>query len=155
MSTPPGDEQGGQDQGGWGTPPPPPGQPPGEGQGWGQPQQPWGQQPEQQPGWQQPGEQWGGPPPAGAPGAPQQTNGLAIGALVASVLGFFCGVGFIIGLILGYMARNQIRSSGGRQGGEGLATAAIIIGWIGVALTVLGLIFVFVVLLGGAMPAQF
>ena len=153
MSTPPGDEQGGQDQGGWGTPPPPPGQPPGQDQGWGQPQQSWGQ-PEQQPGWQQPGEQWGSPPYGGTPGAPQQTNGLAIGALVASVLGFFCGVGFIIGLILGYMARNQIRSSGGQQGGGGLATAAIVIGWIGVALTVLGILFVAVVFTG-AFPAAF
>lgn len=95
--------------------------------------------------------EWGGQPspPAvpgwsGAGGAPPQTNSMAVGALVASILGFFCGVGFVIGLILGYNARKQIRASGGQEGGEGAATAAIVIGWIGVGLMVLGLIVVVV-----------
>lgn len=35
-----------------------------------------------------------------------------------------------IGLILAYVARNDIRRSGGRLGGEGLVKAALIIGWI-------------------------
>jgi hypothetical protein len=59
---------------------------------------------------------------------------------VSSILGFFCGIGFIVGLILGYSARNQIRASAGQQTGEGLATAAIVIGWIGVGLTVLAIV---------------
>lgn len=100
-------------------------------------------------GQQQP---YGAPPPpgggwGGAP-APPPTNGKAIGALVASVLGFFCGVGFIVGLILGYSARKEIQASGGQQGGEGLATAGIVIGWVGVALMVLGIV-VAVVLFAG------
>lgn len=81
---------------------------------------------------------------------------MAVGALVASILGFFCGVGFIIGLVLGYSARNQIRASGGQQSGDGAATAAIVIGWIGVGLMALGLILMvvfglFVVLAPGVM----
>lgn len=97
------------------------------------------------------------PPPAwgGGPAAPPPTNGKATGALVASVLGFFCGVGFVVGLILGYSARNEIRASGGQQGGDQIATAAIVIGWIGVALTVLAivgaiLLFAGLVAVGGA-----
>jgi hypothetical protein len=37
------------------------------------------------------------------------------------------------------MARNEIRESNGTLGGEGLATAGLVLGWIGVGLTVLGL----------------
>jgi hypothetical protein len=85
------------------------------------------------------------PPPAGPP-----TNGMAIGSLIASILGltFFPTIGSIIGLVLGYTARNQIRDSAGTMGGEGLAMAGIILGWIGVGLTVIGvcLVFAFVVL---------
>ena len=111
---------------------------------WQQPAQAWDQP--QQPAWGQPQQ-----PAPGGYGVPPPTNGLAVGALVASILGFFCGVGFIVGLILGYSARGQIRSSAGREGGEGLATAAIVIGWIGVGLIVLGILAV-VAFLGLAMP---
>ena len=75
------------------------------------------------------------PPPA----APENSD-MAIASLIASILGLtlFPAIGSIIGLILGYMARNQIRDSGGTIGGEGLAKAGIIIGWIGVGLTLIG-----------------
>lgn len=75
------------------------------------------------------------------PTAPQQqqTNTMAVISLIASILGLtlFPTVGSIVGLILGYMARKQIRQSGGWMGGEGLAKAGIILGWIGIGLTVL------------------
>lgn len=76
------------------------------------------------------------PPPAAPP-----TNGMAVGSLIASILGLtlFPTIGSIIGLILGYMARNQIRESEETMSGEGLATAGIIMGWIGVALAVIGI----------------
>jgi len=54
------------------------------------------------------------PPSAG-------TNGLAIGSLVLSLLGLFCGIGSIVGVILGFIARGQIKRTG--QGGNGLAVA--------------------------------
>ena len=75
-------------------------------------------------------------PPTPAP----VNNGLAIASLVASILGVTIvpTVGSIIGVILGYVARNQIRESGGAMGGEGLAKAGIIIGWVGIGLTVIG-----------------
>lgn len=69
------------------------------------------------------------------------TNGLAVASLVLSILGLI-GIlpliGSIIGLIFGYMAKGQIAQSGGMQGGEGMAKAGIIIGWVTVGLYLLG-----------------
>ena len=89
--------------------------------------------------------------PYTSPPAAPQNSGLAIGSLIASILGLtlFPTIGSIIGLILGYMARNQIRDSGGTMGGEGLAKAGIIIGWIGIALAVVGICLVFLFLILG------
>jgi hypothetical protein len=58
-----------------------------------------------------------GPPPA-------PISGLAIAALILSL------TVSIVGLILGYMARSEIRESNGTKTGEDLATASIVIGWI-------------------------
>jgi hypothetical protein len=66
---------------------------------------------------------------------------MAIVSLISGILGltFIPLLGSIVAVITGYMARNEIRASGGTVGGEGLATAGLILGWIGVALLVLGL----------------
>lgn len=79
------------------------------------------------------------------------TSGLAIGSLVASILGLTLvpTIGSIVGVILGYMAKRQIAESGGTVGGEGMAKAGIIIGWVGIGLTVLG-ICAFIAIFGGA-----
>jgi hypothetical protein len=57
---------------------------------------------------------------------PQQTNGKAIASLVLSLLGIS-----ILGLIFGHVAASEIKNSGGRQSGSGMATAGIVLGWIG------------------------
>ena len=44
---------------------------------------------------------------------------------------------FIVAIVLGFVARTQIRNSGGRQKGDGLAIAGIIIGFAWVAFYVL------------------
>jgi hypothetical protein len=132
----------------WGTPPP--GQQPGQQPGWGAPppgygqQQPgWGQ-PQQQPGWgqQQPG--YGAPPGYGY-GAPQ-TDGKAIGALICAIASFVvCPfVTAIVGLILAGQSARSIAASGGRLTGEGMVTAARVISWINIALSVLFLVFVLI-----------
>jgi peptidyl-prolyl cis-trans isomerase B (cyclophilin B) len=59
-----------------------------------------------------------GQPYGGAPMA-QGTNGLAIASLICA---FLCSP---LGLIFGFIAKSQIRSRGG--GGDGLATAGIIL----------------------------
>jgi len=63
--------------------------------------------------------------------APQKTNGMAIASLVLGIVGG-CGIGSILALVFGYVARGQIDRSQGREGGRGLATAGIIIGYIGI-----------------------
>jgi hypothetical protein len=75
------------------------------------------------------------------------TSGSAVGALVAAIFLPF------LGLILGYVARNDIRSTNPPKGGDGLATAAIVIGWI---FTILGgLLFVFVLAFWGEFMSLF
>ncbi len=66
----------------------------------------------------------GSPRPSGVGsiGSAQTTNGTAIAALIFSL------VFAPIGVVLGYVARRQIKRTG--EGGRGLATAALIIGWI-------------------------
>ena len=59
----------------------------------------------------------------------QKTNGSAIAPLVLSILGLF-GIGSLLGIIFGHRARKEIHTSGGYEGGEGLATAGIVIGWV-------------------------
>ncbi|SCG80558.1 protein of unknown function [Micromonospora echinaurantiaca] len=95
----------------------------------------------------QPGDPYaaaGYPPPA-YPGygygyPPQQkTNGLAIAALVLSLVGVGSCITAPIGAILGHVAQKQIRQTG--EGGEGMAKAAIIVGWILTGLLVLVILF--------------
>ena len=81
------------------------------------------------------------------------TSTLAIVSLVSAILGFtFVPViGTIVALVTGYMARNETRALPPKVSGDGLATAGIIMGWIQVALLVIGIcctIAYFVFLLG-------
>ena len=78
-----------------------------------------------------------GPPP-GWPPLRRPTNSLAI---VALVLAFVFAPA---GLVLGVVARRQIRETG--EEGDGLALAGIVIGAIGTALAVLGIVLAFLAL---------
>jgi hypothetical protein len=51
---------------------------------------------------------------------------MAIGSLVASVVGVCCGIGSIVGIVLGIIAMNQIKERG--ENGHGLAIAGIAVG---------------------------
>jgi len=71
------------------------------------------------------------------------TNGLAIASLVCGILSIltfcFCG-GILLGVpavICGHTALGQLRTPGNRQSGEGLATAGLICGYIGIGIFVL------------------
>ncbi|CAM2761206.1 DUF4190 domain-containing protein [Mycobacterium intermedium] len=74
------------------------------------------------------GQQWGGQPPGYSPGyAPAYspaatTNTMAIVALVGAL------VFAPLGIVFGHIARGQIRRTG--EGGRGLATAGLIIGYV-------------------------
>lgn len=87
------------------------------------------------PGYAAPGYQ---PGPWGGSGYPQPTNGFAVASLVISLLGWVpCGVGSVLAIIFGFVAREQIRRSQGRERGDGMATAGIVIGFISVGLWLL------------------
>jgi len=59
------------------------------------------------------------------------TNGLAIGSLVCGILEFFTlGLAAVPAVILGYLARGQIRRTGER--GDGMAVAGLILGWMAI-----------------------
>jgi len=61
---------------------------------------------------------------------PARTNGMALWALVFSVLGFTCmwGFGGLLGIAFGVMARGEIERAQGTQRGRGLASAGIVLG---------------------------
>lgn len=89
------------------------------------------------------------------------TSTLAIVSLVSAILGFTIVpvIGTIVALITGYMARGETRSIPPRASGDGLATAGIIMGWVQVALLVIGICctvayFVFVVGIFAASGSQ-
>lgn len=68
------------------------------------------------------------------------TNGFAVASLVLGIAGFaFCLVlvGPILALVFGYRARREIDGSGGLQTGRGMATAGIVLGWVGIGFTAL------------------
>lgn len=71
----------------------------------------------------------------------QQPSGLAIASLLMAVL-WFAGIGAVLALVFGYRARKEIRDSAGRKTGSGLATAGIVVGWIGIAILVAGVILI-------------
>ena len=69
------------------------------------------------------------------PAAPH-TNALAVASLVTSLFWFY-GIGSILALVFGYKARKEIDGSRGTQTGRGMATAGIVLGWIGIVGTLI------------------
>jgi Domain of unknown function (DUF4190) len=65
----------------------------------------------------------------------------AIWSLVLAILSFFCGWLFtaIPAVICGHVAHSKIRKSGGALGGKSIATAGLILGYIGVTIGVMGI----------------
>ena len=90
-----------------------------------------------------------GPPGYGSPGAypayqpgyapmpaTSKTNGFAVASLVCGLVGLLCGLGAILAIIFGFVARSQIRRSQGLEKGGGMAVAGIVLGFIYIALVV-------------------
>jgi hypothetical protein len=79
------------------------------------------------------------PPPYQPMAQPNSTT--AIISLIAGILGLtaFPIVGSIVAVVTGHMAKGEIARSNGTIGGGGLATAGLILGYIGLGLFVLGL----------------
>jgi len=85
------------------------------------------------------------PSPAAAPAmvtTPARTNGLAIASLACGLAQFAFGpLATIPAIVLGHMARSQIRRTG--EQGAGLALAGLVLGWgaviLGIVLIAVGL----------------
>jgi hypothetical protein len=75
-----------------------------------------------------------------------ETSGKAIASLVLGIGGFVILplVLSILAIVLGRSAKREIAERPG-LGGGGLATAGIVLGWIGVALVVLAVLFIVLV----------
>ncbi len=69
------------------------------------------------------------------------TSAAAIWSLISSLAGFVClwGIGGLLGIALGLVARGDIERSGGRRGGKGLANAGITLGALNLVATVVAL----------------
>ncbi len=80
----------------------------------------------------------------------RQTSTLAIISLVAGILGWTAlpFLGSVTAIITGHMARGEIRRQPDRFEGDGLALAGLILGWVNVALWILGVL-AFVLFFGG------
>ena len=92
-------------------------------------------------------------PPQGygyaAPPMAPATSGWAIASLICAILGMS-----ILAIIFGYVGRNEIRNSGGRITGDGLALAGLIIGWIEIALGVLAVALIILITIVAANAPQ-
>jgi hypothetical protein len=66
-----------------------------------------------------------------------RTNSLAIAALICGIVEFFLPPACLAAIILGHQARRQIRRTG--EGGHGLATAGLVLGYFVLASTALTL----------------
>jgi hypothetical protein len=102
-----------------------------QGHGYGQTPQGYGQAPQGQGYGPAP---YGAPPPGYGyppypPPPPARTNGFAIASMVLGIVWIYW-IGSVLALVFGYVAKRQIRERG-EQGG-GMATAGIVLGWIGV-----------------------
>ena len=79
------------------------------------------------------------PPSTNEPALPTST--LALISLIAGILGFTALpiLGGIVALFTGYAARKETRAVPLKFSGDGLATAGIIMGWVQIVLTVVGI----------------
>ena len=74
--------------------------------------------------------------PVPVPVGPPKTNSKAVASTICGVTEFFTfGLTSIPAVILGHMARNEIRQTG--EGGTGLATTGLVLGWLAIGLWVL------------------
>jgi hypothetical protein len=107
--------------------------------------------PYQQPQPYQPPYAYGPQPGYGYPMAPRQEQGMAVASLVCSLLGIFFCLPAILGIIFGHVGYSKAKR--GEAGGQGMAQAGMIIGYVicGLWLIPLSLWVIFgIAVLGGA-----
>lgn len=80
------------------------------------------------------------PLPPAYPPIPAPTSSMATVSLISGILGWVLLpiIGPIVAVITGHMAKREIRDSGGQIGGDGLATAGLVLGYVQIGLAVVG-----------------
>jgi hypothetical protein len=71
--------------------------------------------------------------------APAKTNGLAVAGMVLGIVWVYW-IGSILAVIFGHVALSQIKKNPGQYSGRGMAIAAVVLGWIGVAILIIVLL---------------
>jgi cyclophilin family peptidyl-prolyl cis-trans isomerase len=91
-----------------------------------------------------------GPPPGWSPPpAAPATNGNAVASLVVGVLSIVsCPILGVVGLVLGFRARRQIREANGAEGGDGLAVGGLITSALGIVVSGIVLVAILLVVAG-------
>lgn len=78
---------------------------------------------------------------------PTKTNAFAVASLIASIIGLFTFLGFIVGVVFGHIALTQIRRTG--ELGRGAAIAGLVIGYIGFIVAIV--VTLVLIVLGGVL----
>ncbi len=82
--------------------------------------------------------------------AEPRASGLAITSMVCGILGLCCCVTAIPAVVCGHIALSQINREPALYRGRGMALAGLVLGYISIALNIIGLIYS--LLTGNAMP---
>jgi hypothetical protein len=96
--------------------------------------------------------------PSPTEGSVPKTSDAAVASLICGILGwsFLPFVGAVLAVILGHMARTDIKRSNGRLGGDTLAVFGLLLGYASLALIAVGIILLaFLIALGIAIPIGF
>jgi hypothetical protein len=79
-----------------------------------------------------------------------QTSSLAVISLISGIASYFIVplLGAIVAIITGNMAKREIKESAGRLTGEDMAKWGMILGWVNIGLSLIGLCVVMLILIG-------
>ncbi len=79
-----------------------------------------------------------------------QTSTMAVLSLIAGIAGWLgvFGLGGLLAVIFGHIAKKDIRNSNGYTTGDGMATAGLVLGYANLALSLLGLCLFLLMMVG-------
>jgi hypothetical protein len=96
-----------------------------------------------------PGPEYPGQSPVYYP-TPVSTSTTAVISLISGILAWIgvFGLGGILAVIFGHIAKGEIRKSNGAIGGNGMATVGLVLGYANIAITLMGICF-FILMIAG------
>ena len=96
-----------------------------------------------------PNPQFPGQPPVYFP-TPISTSTAAVVSLISGILAWIgvFGLGGVLAVVFGHIAKGEIRKSNGAIGGSGMATVGLVLGYANIAIVLLGICFFFLMFAG-------